>query len=1207
MEEFLVGVVQFTSVLEHGNLLAQNTPNNAIASTHAAAILEQMGYIAQSDFLRDFQGFFRDAGALLYAFAAIGGVISVMMYGSFRAARYLILGPAIFWFLVGPTIESEGVKWKIGGGEYLGLLRQQGEASSDEFKAKTLEKLNALNDGESPGGKLDVAIAFYLFSKPISDIVNNFVDIILHKENNSDLAFASKVRGLEYISHALPYEADHIHYIEEFMTQCTGTMSRAISLAQYQSQLRGKAALGAKGVQVSTSNIDPKVVAMRRSLTNKSNSEQMAIQHSTMDDAVKWLKLNRAQIKGPAGARIDLIDEKVKMGQTNFSCAEAWVIISTITWFNAQSQVAKVMADASGRQPFQDAQDQVCKDLSKKTKDGDSSTECDIKPAMAMYTLFNHFKNEGTFNRVFSRHKNSEQYLNPRKSTIITGAITDSMVPFKIKDEKGYSRPLYSYLHNSKGEEVLVQAYVDKSAVGENSNGSPNMDVIKDKQAKLTWGAVTSLEEVRGLDHAMWVGTTQYEAARLRQGIVTQAFQLPYYQGGVLFLLASIYPFFALIVLLPGRAYHFLNLPLAWAWAKSWDVGFAVVMATDRVLYNLLPNWQLEENLREGPWSDISQLADVLTQGGSFDPWVSLHNYYTVLSMLILSIPAITGAITLKARKGILSSFTDGVRQQVSARSQTAAASYSVSAQDRRNQITRNLKGKAYVLPLNGVGGIGGTSGSKAASLHATMAVASQVIDSISLGEMMKNPIDATTKLGQNALRTLANYTEQQSMMSIQYIKNNASLTSTFEPRIGRFGYYQLISEAYAAAMDGGGSFEVNSSESSFMEDALNLNINQSDNILLARTRTQAKILGKVVGAGNIFGKKGSNDPSGFAALAAGLAFSQLEDSVLKEKLISQIKSDKFDVENQIGLHDLAKASDLENKSNAEFLALVVSETKHLYDSPQGQRRLVEFKEKIDAGELGAFTRLSKDIHTALTTGDSPFYGGTHHISLLLRANAPTETVGDVSSFSNQDFDSPIAALDEVGALSIQEKLKRQAGQSAHKTLGVKGRLGDAFVVYLNGFEVNKEQGKFLGSAVEYGGAKAVHEDKMLALRGNIISYMGGDSEVMRIWNQTFSSTGNSKKLNFNDQGLAFSDGSQFSNGHLVKLLSEFNKQGRSNDRRVGGTSSFFNANSGVDHNFPVFTKNGETVEISQVMASAPETVMRVAESWAEKYWEYNK
>jgi len=974
MEEYLAGIVQFTSVLEHGSLLAQNIPSaprNAVASTHVAAILEQMGYLAQSDFLRDFQGFFRDAGAFLYALAAIGGVMSVMMYGSFRAARYLILGPAIFWFLVGPTIESEGVKWKIGGGEYLGLLRQQGEGSADEFRTQTLRKLNATGeDGQSAGGKLDVAIAFHLFSKPISDIVNNFVDIILHKENNSDLAFASKVRGLEYISHALPYEADHIHYIEEFMSQCTETMSRAISLAKYQSQQKGKEALRAKGVEVSTSTIDAKVVELRRNLQTKSMSEQMSLQHSTMHEAVSWLRTNRAQIKGPAGAKIDAIGEKERMGYTDFSCEEAWVIISTVTWFNAESQVTKVLADSTGRQPFQDAQELACRDLSKKTQDGDSSTECDIKPAMAMFTLFNHFKNEGTFNRVFSRHKNNEQYLNPRKSTIITGVITDTMVPFRLRDDKGVSRPLYSYYYNKQGQEILLKAYIDKADVGVTSDGSPNLDDIKNTKAKLTWGAVTSIEEIRGMDHAMWVGTTQYEAARLRQGIVTQAFQLPYYQGGVLFLLASIYPFFALIVLLPGRAHHFLNIPLAWAWAKSWDVGFAIVMATDRVLYNLLPNWQLEENLRQGPWSDINQLADVLTQGGSFDPWVSLHNYYTVLSMLILSIPAITGAVTLKARKGILSSFTNGARKQVSARSQTAATSYSVSAQDRRNQITRDLKGRSYVLPLNGIGGIGGTAGSRAASLHATIAVASQVIDSFSLSEIVKNPIDATTKLGQDALRTLANYTEQQSELSVQYIKNNASLTSTFDPRIGRFGYYQMMSEAYAAAMDGGGTFEVNSPESSFMKDTMNLAISQSENVLLARARVEAKILGKVVGAGNIFGKNASKNPSGFAAFAAGLALSQVEDSVFKNKLINGIKSDKLDVESQIGLHDIAVAAGLEDKTNAELIALLSSKTKHLYNTPEGRRELAKFKEEIDAGELGTFTKIGKEVHTALTKGD---------------------------------------------------------------------------------------------------------------------------------------------------------------------------------------------------------------------------------------------
>ena len=57
------------------------------AGSFVGAVLEHSGMMLQAEFLQTFKSFFRDAGALVYLFAAIGGVLSVRMYGGFRAAR----------------------------------------------------------------------------------------------------------------------------------------------------------------------------------------------------------------------------------------------------------------------------------------------------------------------------------------------------------------------------------------------------------------------------------------------------------------------------------------------------------------------------------------------------------------------------------------------------------------------------------------------------------------------------------------------------------------------------------------------------------------------------------------------------------------------------------------------------------------------------------------------------------------------------------------------------------------------------------------------------------------------------------------------------------------------------------------------------------------------------------------------------------------
>ncbi len=72
-------------------------PDVGSAGTVIAAVMETAGYVAQANVIADFQGFFAGAGALFYIAAAIGGIISVMLFGSYRMAQHLLLGPALFW------------------------------------------------------------------------------------------------------------------------------------------------------------------------------------------------------------------------------------------------------------------------------------------------------------------------------------------------------------------------------------------------------------------------------------------------------------------------------------------------------------------------------------------------------------------------------------------------------------------------------------------------------------------------------------------------------------------------------------------------------------------------------------------------------------------------------------------------------------------------------------------------------------------------------------------------------------------------------------------------------------------------------------------------------------------------------------------------------------------------------------------------------
>ena len=84
------------------------------AGTLVAAVLQTSGLAAQQNLLNNFSAFFESLGALLYVISGIGAVVSVAIFGNYRMARYLFVGPVVFWFLVVPRTPHQGIEWRIG-------------------------------------------------------------------------------------------------------------------------------------------------------------------------------------------------------------------------------------------------------------------------------------------------------------------------------------------------------------------------------------------------------------------------------------------------------------------------------------------------------------------------------------------------------------------------------------------------------------------------------------------------------------------------------------------------------------------------------------------------------------------------------------------------------------------------------------------------------------------------------------------------------------------------------------------------------------------------------------------------------------------------------------------------------------------------------------------------------------------------------------
>lgn len=149
---------------------------------------------------------------------------------------------------------------------------------------------------------------------------------------------------------------------------------------------------------------------------------------------------------------------------------------------------------------------------------------------------------------------------------------------------------------------------------------------------------------------------------------------LPYLQGSVLFFLAMTFPLFALACLLPGHHTAIFTWMGLWLWIKLWDVGFAVVMLIDNILYQLLPHGpKMDAQTIDTPWDGIKAALEV-------DPSYSTYTYYHILAVCLAAVPVLTGFLAKRGGGQImglvrnnLTNFSGRVGGSMAAFAQSAA------------------------------------------------------------------------------------------------------------------------------------------------------------------------------------------------------------------------------------------------------------------------------------------------------------------------------------------------------------------------------------------------------------------------------------------------------------------------------------------------------------------------------------------------------
>ena len=200
----------------------------------------------------------------------------------------------------------------------------------------------------------------------------------------------------------------------------------------------------------------------------------------------------------------------------------------------------------------------------------------------------------------------------------------------------------------------IMAKYLLRNAVQESGRGA-FIEQLADKHE--TGNVQVEAESRNSTVERARLGAREWaEKARLAAALTN----VPYYQGLALYFLGVTFPFFAMLLLIPGKHAGFILWFLLWLWIKTWDIALAMVMLLDDVLFSMMAigrqRGRPEEPIPEAFDAAIRALREV-------DPSFQLATYYSLISIAVISIPVITAQFVLGSLKGGAGLISQGVNR----------------------------------------------------------------------------------------------------------------------------------------------------------------------------------------------------------------------------------------------------------------------------------------------------------------------------------------------------------------------------------------------------------------------------------------------------------------------------------------------------------------------------------------------------------------
>lgn len=647
-------------------------PSTASAGTLVSAAMQTAGLASQEAILRDFATFFESGGALIYIIAGIGAVLSVVSFGSYRMARYLLLGPALFWFLVNVTTSQPGVQWRLGDGNPRSLAGAS-DAEGSLQSIRLIEANSRTVGTRSVAGEYTVSWTFAWFTTLIDEFVRQTVGLILSFENDEDLMFISRTETFRQLRDAVPEDSRLLEMINgRFSSECRDMMGAAITLANPDLDIEHfRAAVAA----ARDGGADTAEVNNLQRLVDEVEQKRAQYEEAYNNGAARLLNPDLVTQEyiaaNPSRVSSRLAAAGGNVENLAISCADNWNIITDVildeaSYFVDQLIQQNALEDSDAGRVRQ-SREQLCEAIAQKlVEDGVTEVhraayasriegyECPLVPIAGMFMLRNTIMGSGSRQAAIQSHWNRAQLLASSKPG-------DRIIPVvnNPEDYVAVSRDPARAARQEAGayRSDPTQTY-DLNVSYDPASGESVAEFLNTETGQREWHQFGVVGKISGHADNAWTEHQTYLSRGLRQQIFQTALQMPYYQGMILYFLSVAFPFLALVVITPSHASSVFYLPLAWLWVKSWDIGFAMVIVLEKVLWNILPNSDLEESFAVAEGLDGYFLPDLLKESLAIDPSFHVHAYYLIIGMVMFAIPAITGHVILKSKSQVLASFT---------------------------------------------------------------------------------------------------------------------------------------------------------------------------------------------------------------------------------------------------------------------------------------------------------------------------------------------------------------------------------------------------------------------------------------------------------------------------------------------------------------------------------------------------------------------